>query len=62
LIFALCLLVLIALDAQAVYTRSWTDCIGITVLTLAFVIFPTGAAKWLRRSLRGGTPPTGPPV
>ena len=61
-IFVLCLLVLIALDAQAAYTRSWTHFVGITVVTLAFVVVPTGGAKWLLRSLRGGTPPTRPLV
>ena len=57
-IFALCLLVLIVLDARAAYDQSWAQFTGITVVTLAFVIVPTGGAKWLRRSLRGRKPPT----
>ena len=57
LIFALCLLVLIVLAAQAAYDHSWAHFTGITVVTLAFVIVPTGGVKWLRRSLRGRKPP-----
>ena len=60
LIFALCLLVLLVLGAQAAYNRSWPRFTGITVVTVALVIVPTGGVKWLRRSLRGRKPPTGP--
>jgi protein-S-isoprenylcysteine O-methyltransferase Ste14 len=59
LIFALCLLVLIYFDTQAVYNHSWAQFTGITVATLAFVVVPTGGVKWLRLSLRGRKPPTG---
>lgn len=31
---------------------------GITVVDLALVIVPNCGAKWLRRSLGGGKPPT----
>jgi protein-S-isoprenylcysteine O-methyltransferase Ste14 len=62
LIFALCLLILIFFDAQAAYNHSWVQFTGITVVTLAFVVVPTGGVKWLRRSLRGRTPPAGPLV
>jgi hypothetical protein len=57
LIFALCLLVLISLDARAAYSHSWAQFTGITVFTLAFAIVPTGGVKWLRRSLRDRKPP-----
>jgi protein-S-isoprenylcysteine O-methyltransferase Ste14 len=52
LIFALFLLFLIVFDAQAAYQHQWANFTGITVFMLAFVIVPTGGAKWLRRSLR----------
>jgi hypothetical protein len=58
LIFALCLMVLIVLDARAAYDHSWAHFTGITAVILAFVIVPTGGVKWLRRALRGGKPPT----
>jgi hypothetical protein len=58
LIFTLCLLVLIVLDARAAYDHSWARFTGITAVALAFVIVPTGGVKWLRRSLRGRKPPT----
>lgn len=61
LIFALCLLVLLGLDAQAAYDRLWAHFTGITVVALALVIVPTGGLKWLQRSLRGRKPPTEPP-
>jgi len=56
LIFALCLLVLISLDAEAAYNDSWARFTGIVVVTVAFVIGPTGGVRWLRRALqrRGG--------
>jgi hypothetical protein len=57
-IFALCLLVLIALGTRAAYDHSWATFTGISVVTLAFVIVPTGAVNWLRRSLRDRKPPT----
>jgi hypothetical protein len=40
LIFALILLYLIVIDAQAGYEREWARVTGITVFTLAFVIVP----------------------
>jgi hypothetical protein len=58
LIFALCLMVLIVLDARAAYDHSWAHFTGITAVVLAFVIVPTGGVKWLRRSLRGRKPPS----
>lgn len=62
LIFALCLLVLIVLGAQAAYNHSWAQFTGITAVALAFVLVPTGGVQWLRRSLKGRKPPTGPLV
>ena len=58
LIFALCLLVLVVLGARAAYDHSWARFTGITVVTLAFVIVPTGGVKWLRRALRGRKRPS----
>lgn len=57
LIFALCLLVLIAFDVRDADDHSWAQFTGVTVFTLAFVIVPTGGVKWLRRSLRSRKPP-----
>ena len=59
LIFTLCLLVLIALDTRAAYSHSWPQFTGITVVTLALVIIPTGGMNWLRRSLGHRKPPAG---
>lgn len=58
LIFALILLFLIVIDAQAGYEREWASFTGITVFTLAFVIVPTGGLRWLRAS-RARKPPAG---
>jgi len=58
LIFALILLYLIVIDAQAGYEREWANVTGITVFTLAFVIVPTGGLRWLR-AVRARKPPTG---
>lgn len=52
-IFALFLLFLLIFDAQAAVQREWANFTGITVFTLAFVIVPTGGAKWFRRSVLG---------
>jgi hypothetical protein len=52
LIFGLFLLVLIVFDAQAAYNHSWAEYTGIAAFTLAFVLVPTGGAKWLRRRRR----------
>jgi hypothetical protein len=57
LIFALILLFLIVIDAQAVYDREWANVAGITLFTLAFMIVPTGGLKRLRRSVRARKPP-----
>ena len=62
LIFALCLLVLLVLGGQSAYNHSWARFTGITVVTLALVMVPTGGVKWLRRSRRGRKPRTGPLV
>ena len=59
LIFALFLLLLIAIDAQAAYQHEWVRFTGTTAFMLAFVIVPTGGVKWLRRSLRHRKRPTG---
>lgn len=59
LIFALFLLLLIVFDAQAAYQHQWVRFTGTTAFMLAFVIVPTGGAKWLRRSLRHRKRPTG---
>ena len=53
LIFALILLFLIVIDAQAAYDRAWANVAGITVFILALMIVPTGGLKRLRRSVRG---------
>jgi protein-S-isoprenylcysteine O-methyltransferase Ste14 len=59
LIFALILLLLIVIDAQAAYEREWANVTGITVFTLAFVIVPTGGLRWLRRAVQARKPPAG---
>jgi hypothetical protein len=56
LIFALILLSLIVIDAQAAYDREWANVAGITLFTLAFMIVPTGGLKRLRRSVRARQP------
>jgi hypothetical protein len=58
LIFALILVYLIVIDAQAGYEREWANVTGITAFTLAFVIVPTGGLRWLRAA-RARKPPTG---
>jgi hypothetical protein len=58
LIFALILLYLIVIDAQAGYEGEWANVTGITVFTLAFVIVPTGGLRWVR-AVRARKPPTG---
>jgi hypothetical protein len=60
LIFALCLLVLIALAARYAYQRQWADFAGAAVFTMLFLILPTGGWKWLRRTLRGRKSPKSP--
>jgi protein-S-isoprenylcysteine O-methyltransferase Ste14 len=57
LIFALILLYLIVLDAQFAYGREWRSFTGTTAFTLAFLLVPTGGARWLRRSWRARKPP-----
>ena len=52
-LFLLFLLFLLIFDAQAAVQREWANFTGITVFTLAFVIVPTGGAKWFRRSVLG---------
>jgi len=58
LIFALMLMFLIVIDAQAAYDREWANFAGITVFTLALLIVPTGGLKWLRRWAQARKPPT----
>lgn len=52
LIFALVLAFLIVVGAQFADEREWANVTGITMFTLAFLIVPTGGARWLRRSWR----------
>jgi len=49
LIFALCLMVLIVLDARAAYDHSWAQFTGITAVILAFAIVCVGVVV-LRRT------------
>ena len=49
LIFALMLLLLIALDAQAAYQDQWARFTSYVVFTLVFLVVPTGGVKWIRR-------------
>lgn len=58
LIFALSLLFLLALAAEAAYYRSWAHFTAYTVIALALVIVPTGGVAWRWRSLRDQKPPT----
>ena len=51
LIFGLCLLVFVVFDAQAAYAHQWSRLAVMIVITVAFVIFPTGGAAWLRRAV-----------
>jgi len=60
LIFALCLLLLIAFAARYAYQHQWADFAGVTVFTLLFLIVPTGGARWLRRALRDRKSPKAP--
>jgi len=60
-IFALCVCFLTALDVQDVYYHSWARFTGVTVITLALVIVPTGGVTWLWRSLRRASPGLRPP-
>jgi len=57
LIFALMLLFLVVIAAQAAYEREWASCAGITVFTLAFLVVPTGGLKRLRRFVQARKPP-----
>jgi len=59
LIFALILLFQIVIDAQAAFDREWANVAGITVFTLAFLVVPTGALRWLlRRAAQARQPPS----
>jgi uncharacterized integral membrane protein len=49
LIFALILLFLLVLAAQAAYEHEWAYFAWVCVSTLTFFIVPTGGLKWLRR-------------
>ena len=60
LIFALILLFMIVIDAQAAYDHAWAGVAGISLFTLAFVIVPTGGLNRLRRSVRARKPPIRP--
>jgi len=57
LILALILLYLIFIDAQAVHERAWARVASISVVTVAFLVVPTGGLRWVRRSARRGPPP-----
>jgi hypothetical protein len=49
LIFALILLFLIVVAAQAAYEREWANFAGMAVFTVVLFVVPTGGLKWLRR-------------
>jgi hypothetical protein len=57
LIFTLCLLVLVAFAAEAGYDRQWPRLAGTIAVILAFLVVPTGGARWLRGEYRRRRPP-----
>jgi len=58
LVFALVLLLWIALAAEAAYQRDWVYFAGYTGITLIFLAVPTGVMRRLGRRLKGRKPGT----
>jgi len=56
LIFALILAILIVVGAQFAYEREWVNFTGISMITLALLMVPTGGVRWLRRSWQARKP------
>ena len=59
-IYALVMLLWLALAAEAAYQHQWASFAGYTVLVLILAL-PTGVMKRLGRALRGRKPPAPPP-
>jgi hypothetical protein len=60
LIFALVLLFLIVVAAVYAYQHQWADFTSAIVVTLLFLIVPSGGARWLRRVRRDRKSPKSP--
>jgi hypothetical protein len=59
LIYALVLLLWLALAAETAYQHQWASFAGYTLVAFILVI-PTGVMKWLGRVLKGRKPPVPP--
>jgi hypothetical protein len=58
-IYALVMLLWLALAAETAYQHQWASFAGYTVVALILVL-PTGVMKWLGRALTGRPPPAPP--
>ena len=59
-LYALVLLLWVALAANAVYQHQWVNFAGYTCIALLFLVVPTGVRTRLARMLKGRTPPSPP--
>ena len=59
-LYALALLLWVALAANAVYQQEWVNFAGYTCIAVLFLVVPTGGMRRLSRMLKGRTPPSPP--